>query len=303
MYLNHFGLKELPFTLTPDTSFFYDRGNYHEALNVLLLAIRSGEGFVKITGEVGTGKTLLCRKLLNTLGESYLTAYLPDPLLHAHALRRALAAELGLSPHQTADRQTLALQQRLLELNRAGRHVVLLIDEAQVLPDDSLEAVRLLTNLETERHKLLQVVLFGQHELDARLERPQLRQLRQRITFAYRLRPLDSATVEDYLQHRLQVAGYRGRVLFTPAALRVLVRDSRGIPRLVNILAHKALMAAYGRGDALVTSRHVRRAAADTGVSRAAPLYLASSLGYAALGLLTVLATGFGLYLSGGVWR
>ncbi len=303
MYLDHFRLCELPFSLTPDTSFFYDRGTHQEALNVLLLALRSGEGFMKITGEVGTGKTLLCRKLLGALDGDYVTAYIHDPYLNAHALRRAVGWELGLEREASVERQARCLTEHLLALSTAGKRVVVLIDEAQALADDSLEAVRLLTNLETERHKLLQVVLFGQPELDARLAQPHLRQLKQRISFSYALRPLDRAGVEDYLNHRLQVAGYRGRSLLTPGAVRLLARASRGIPRLVNILCHKALMAAYGQGSARVRATHLRRAIADTDDTRGlvgGPLRV---LRYTVLGALSAALTGMGLRLVPGTWR
>ncbi len=298
MYLEHFGLRELPFSLTPNTSFFYDRGSHKEALNVLLLALKSGEGFIKITGEVGTGKTLICRKLLNSLGEDFVIAYIPDPFLHAGALRRALATELGLSGNCTAEKLTQFLTERLLSINAQGKRVVVLLDEAQALPDDSLEAVRLLTNLETERHKLLQVVLFGQPELDQRLDQAHLRQLKQRITFSYRLHPLNQAEVREYLQHRLRISGFQGGTLFSPWALRGLATASRGIPRLVNILAHKALMAAYGEGMPLVQARHLRRAVRDTDDTRDAFQSLLRPLGYG-LGLLAVAAVGLVLLLGG----
>ncbi len=266
MYLGHYGLRELPFTLTPDTSYYFELASHREALNVLLVALRAGEGFLKLTGEVGTGKTLLCRKLLDALEREAETAYIPNPFLNPNALRLAVAEELGLRfPRNLGQHRLLKLiTARLVELHRAGRRVVLLIDEAQALPDESMEAVRLLTNLETEKAKLLQVVLLGQPELDARLARPGLRQLRQRITFSHRLRPMDEAECAAYLSHRLTVAGYQGPPLFEPRAVRLLHRSSRGIPRLVNILAHKALLVGFGRGDRRIGPAHVRRAVADT---------------------------------------
>lgn len=273
MYLEHFGLCELPFQLTPNTAFRFDVATQHEALNVLLVALRSGEGFVKIIGEVGTGKTLLCRTLLNTLGDGFVTAYIPDPCLSPLGVRLALAEELGLrfeggvGEHQVMKRIT----ERLAELKAEGNKVVLLMDEAQALPRESLESMRLLTNLETETAKLLQVVLFGQPELDSTLAQPALRQMRQRVTFSHRLEPMDRVTLEGYVAYRLALAGYRGGDLFTPQALNSLYRASRGIPRLVNILAHKALMAAYGRGERSVQRKHVRGAAADTEDARSSP--------------------------------
>ncbi|MGH8355020.1 MAG: ExeA family protein, partial [Pseudomonas sp.] len=267
MYLTFFGLREKPFALTPNTEFLVQLAPYQACLNLLRVALAEGEGFVKVTGEVGTGKTLLCRALLNALSaERYQLAYLPNPSLSPLELRQALAHELGVPAAAGLDGHGLleALNRRLIELAAAGRSTVLLIDEAQALPEDSLEALRLLTNLETERSKLLQVVLFGQPELDATLERGEFRQLRQRITFSYRLRPLDVADTTRYLQERLSVAGYRGEPLFAPAAVQLLVRGSGGIPRLLNILAHKALMAAFGAGRRQVSAAHIRRALADT---------------------------------------
>ena len=266
MYLQHFGLEQAPFTITPDTEFFLDHGSHREAMNVLRLALRSGEGFIKVTGEVGTGKTLLCRMLLNTLDEDFFSAYIPNPCLSPVALRMAVAEELDIEFARNIGQHRLLrlINRRLMELNADGKQVVLLLDEAQSMPDDSMEALRLLTNLETEKDKLLKVVLFAQPELDHRLQQPCLRQLRQRIVFNYTLTPLDRDTLEIYLNHRLLVAGYRGAPLFTKGALKLLHRHSRGIPRLANILCHKALMSAYGRGDRLIRPQHIRHASADT---------------------------------------
>jgi MSHA biogenesis protein MshM len=267
MYEAFFGLAEKPFALTPNTGFLVQLAPYQACLNLLRVALGEGEGFIKVTGEVGTGKTLLCRALLNLLEpERYQLAYLPNPGLNPLALRQAVARELHLEDIDELDAQALldALHRRLIELAAAGKSTVLLIDEAQALPHKTLEALRLLTNLETEQAKLLQVVLFGQPELDATLERNEFRQLRQRITFSYRLRPLDVSDTTRYLQERLAVAGYRGEPLFSTAAIRRLVRGSGGIPRLINILAHKSLMAAYGEGRRQVSPRHVRSAQLDT---------------------------------------
>jgi MSHA biogenesis protein MshM len=271
MYLEHFGLTEYPFGLTPNTAFFLDQGAHREALNVLLVALRGGEGFIKITGEVGTGKTLLCRRLMNELREGFVTAYIPNPFLNPNGLRLALAQELGLALPANMGQQRVAqrLTERLLELAQAQTQVVLIIDEAQAMPDETLEAVRLLTNLETERRKLLQVVMFGQPELDQRLAAPYLRQLRQRVVFGHRLQPLPRPALEPYLQFRLQAAGYRGEFPFQPAALKRLWRASRGIPRLINILSHKCLLAAYGEGLHRIDGRHARRAIEDTDDARA----------------------------------
>jgi len=267
MYDAFFGLHEKPFALTPNTGFLVQLAPYQACLNLLRVALAEGEGFIRVTGEVGTGKTLLCRALLNELDSArYQLAWLPNPTLTPMALRQALAQELHIPAAEELDNHGLltALHARLIELAGQGRSTVLLIDEAQALPDATLEALRLLTNLETEHSKLLQVVLFGQPELDATLARDDFRQLRQRVTFSYRLRPLDVSDATRYLQERLAVAGYRGEPLFCSSAVRLLVRGSGGIPRLLNILANKCLMAAFGEGARQVRPRHVRRALADT---------------------------------------
>ena len=270
MYLEHFGLRELPFTITPDTSFFMNRAGYQDALNVLLVALRSGEGFVKVTGEVGTGKTLLCRTLLKTLKDECVTAYLPNPYLKPATLLLAIADELEIAyPNGIGQHALLKLiNKRLLEHHTAGKGVVVCMDEVQAMPVETLETLRLLTNLETEKRKLLQVVLFGQPELDRVLEQPAVRQLRQRITFSYELLPLNRVALGYYVRHRLAVAGYNGPELFSRGALDLLFTASAGIPRMINIIAHKALMAAFGKGELRIDRNHVRRAAEDTSDAR-----------------------------------
>lgn len=266
MYLKYFGLREAPFSLTPDTGYFFSYGHYREALNTLLVALRSGEGFIKVTGEVGTGKTLLCRKLLNSLGEEFYTLYVPNPKMSAEAMNLAVAEELGLNLQAEMGHHAIikAITRRLIELASKEQKVVLCVDEAQAMSNDTLEAMRLLTNLETEKRKLLQVVLFGQPELDQRLAEPEVRQLRQRITFSYRLQPIDQEGLEAYIAHRLLVAGSHGEVQFQPRALRMMYQASRGIPRLINVLAHKSLMVAYGQGKKTLTTQHVHMACEDT---------------------------------------
>lgn len=266
MYEQHFGLQEPPFGITPDTSFFFSCKNAQEALNTLLISARSGEGFIKITGEVGTGKTLLCRKFMASLGPLFVTAYIPNPMLEARTLMLALADELHIVQEKEVDQHQLvkSIYLRLLELARAGQRVVLCLDEAQSIPLESLEALRLLTNLETEKRKLLQIVLFGQPELNRKLQLKSVRQLNQRISFHYHLGALARDDLEYYLAHRLRVAGFCGGRLFSRGAVNKLYASSRGIPRLVNILAHKSLMLAYGSGQQQVERRHVAAAADDT---------------------------------------
>ncbi|WP_151446924.1 ExeA family protein [Lacisediminimonas profundi] len=265
MYTTHFGLRELPFGITPDTSYFHPCPSSQRALNTLLVAANSGEGFIKITGEVGTGKTLLCRKFMSVLDPSFVTAYIPNPLLQPRGLMSALAEELRVPVSRDLDEFQIlkAINYRLLMLARDGKRVLLCIDEAQAMPIETLEAVRLLTNLETEKRKLLQIVLFGQPELDRKLEDESIRQLRQRITFQYCLGFLDRAEAALYVRHRLQVAGVED-ALFSPGALAALHAASRGVPRLLNILAHKSLMAAFGERRKMVDPSHVRAAAGDT---------------------------------------
>ncbi|MDX1280122.1 AAA family ATPase [Shewanella colwelliana] len=266
MYLQHFGLGEAPFSLTPNTGFFFGLAPHVEALQVLQTALQTGEGFIKVTGEVGTGKTLICRKLLNEIPSRFHCAYLPNPYLTPDELRWAVALELGLKYSTNIDQQQLTtlIQQQLIALSAHGHSIVLVLDEAQALPDESLEALRLFTNLETESRKLLQVVLFAQPELDERLALKQFRQLRQRITFSYQLRPLTRGETSAYLTHRLQIAGYQGPELFSQNNCMRLAKASRGIPRLINILAHKALLLAFGEGAQCVSHQHIKAAVNDT---------------------------------------
>ncbi len=265
MYLDHFGLREFPFGLTPDTSYFFPGAGTQAALNTLLVALDAGEGLIKIVGEVGSGKTLLCRYLLNHLDAgNWATAYIPNPHLTPAALNQALLAELGGDiKRSVAYGLTKALEARVLELARTGRRAVALIDEAQAIPLESLEALRLITNLETEKRKLLQIVLFGQPELDARLSDPSVRQIMSRIAFHDQLAPLSRLETPAYLMHRTHLAG-ASQPLFQSAAATKLHRASRGAPRLLNILAHKSLLLAFGEGADQVAPRHVRLAGRDT---------------------------------------
>jgi MSHA biogenesis protein MshM len=289
MYKAHFGLREVPFGITPDTSFFFTSPHSQEALNTLLVAANNGEGFIKITGEVGTGKTLLCRKFMATLGDEFVTAYIPNPYLEPRTLMLALADELEIALAKDVDQHQLlkSITQRLVALAAQGKRVLLCLDEAQAIPVESLEALRLLTNLETEKRKLLQIVLFGQPELNRKLEQGSIRQLAQRITFHYHLGPLSRDDLEYYLAHRLRVAGFTGARLFSRGAVGKLYAASGGIPRLVNILAHKALMLCYGQGKQQVSRRHLSDAARDTLASKRVlwPWLAVGSLLLAAVGL------------------
>jgi MSHA biogenesis protein MshM len=266
MYLQHFGLKQPPFTITPDTEFFMNRAGYQDALNVLLVALRSGEGFIKVTGEVGLGKTILCRKLLHVVRPEFVTSYIYNPYLNPDSILCAVADELGIKYEESIGQNALLklLTAQLLKIHRAGKRVVLCLDEVQAMPIATLEALRLLTNIETEKRKLVQVVMFGQPELDSLLDHPAIRQLKQRITFSYKLLPLNKVAARHYVQHRLAVAGHTQGDLFSDTALTMLYQAARGTPRLINILCHKALMLAFSEGSRTVKPRHMQGAVEDT---------------------------------------
>lgn len=269
MYLEHFGLTELPFGITPDTSFVFSAAAHQEALNTLLVAMQGGEGFIKVTAEVGTGKTLLCRRFLACLGDNHAVAYIPNPALPPDILLQAVAEEIGLDTDASATEEerfklVKFINARLLQLAQEGKTLVLCIDEAQTIPIDSLEMLRLLSNLETEKRKLIHIVLFGQPELDEKLSDPSVRQLRQRIAFHYNMPGLRRDEVEHYLAHRLRVAGYRGNPIFSSGVAKKIHTAARGTPRLINILAHKSMLSAFGEGKAQVGGAHVTTAARDT---------------------------------------
>ncbi len=250
MYLEHFRLREFPFSITPDTSFAFRSRAQQRALTALLVAFQLGEGFVKVVGEVGTGKTLLCRRLLARLNRRAITAYLPNPSMTPRALMLALARELKVSVPANASEYEIRmlLERALIGHSIRGNKVVVCLDEAQTIPTASLECLRLLSNMETEKAKLMQLVLFGQTELDNRLARREVRQLRQRITVSIRLEPMRENEIDAYLQHRLEVAGASTPDLFDAHAVRAITAASAGVPRLVNIIANKSLMVAFGRG-------------------------------------------------------
>ena len=266
MYQHFFGFTEAPFSITPDTQYFLNQQSHRGALNTILLALNHSEGFIKIVGEVGTGKTLLCRILLSRLGAKYVSAYIPNPWLTPDELKSFVAHEIGakISEHMPAHELMSAIYRRLFQLQRNGQQVVLLVDEAQAMPRETIECLRLLTNLETEKRKLLQVVIMGQPELDNVLSRVDLRQLKQRIVFSEYLKPLNREAVRRYVEHRLVMGGGESKRLFSRGALWLLHKGSGGIPRLINIIAHKSLMCAYGKGDRKINIVHVAKAVADT---------------------------------------
>jgi len=249
MYTEFYGLREKPFSLSPDPRYLFLADSHREALAHLLYGIEHGEGFIAITGEVGTGKTTLCRTLLQRIEPGTEVAFIFNPQLSALELLQAINAELGLPTEALGRRELMEqLNRFLLAKKLEGRRVLLLIDEAQNLAPDTLEQVRLLSNLETDTSKLIQIILIGQPELDAILESPDLRQLRQRISVRWRLEPLSAIETRDYVRHRMRIAAGAARDVFTELALREVHRRSRGIPRLVNLLCDRALLAGYAAG-------------------------------------------------------
>lgn len=273
IYLQYFGLEKAPFSLTADPQFYIDFIPHKEALEVITTALSFGESILKITGEVGTGKTLLCNKLQQELAEQYLICTIDNAYLSAHELRCLLANKIGVDKAEFDEQFLLTekIKERLLVLLNEGRKVLVLVDEAQALPDATLEALRLFSNLESDATKLLQVVLFGQPELDVRLADNKLRQLRQRITFSYQLRALSDNEIEHYISERLKQAGYRGARLFSRSVCRKISQASRGIPRLINVLAHKVLILSYGQQDYKITPKLVKEAVTDTEDAYALP--------------------------------
>lgn len=264
MYEKYYGLTEKPFSMTPDTEFYYQSISHQQALNVLQIAIKSGDGFIKLTGEVGTGKTLLCRKLLDCLDDGYQTIYIPNPYMSCDALLKAVVEEMGLLDSLQDNNYLSCINQQLIENARNNRQTIILLDEAQSLPVESLEAIRLLSNLETEKKKLVQIVLFGQPELDDKLADNSIRQLQQRIVHACQLQTLTIDALAHYIEHRLQTAGYTGPSLFTDSSIRRLFNKSRGVPRLINLLCNKALLLSYASGDFFISKKHIELASRDS---------------------------------------
>ncbi len=265
MYLEHFGLREAPFRMTPDTDFFFQGANRGATLEALLYAITHDEGIVKVSGEVGSGKTMLCRVLMERLPAAVEIIYLANPSLSRDEILFAIGDELKLELDKGRMTRVLrALQEHLIRLFGEGRRVVVLIDEAHAMPDESLEEIRLLSNLESNRHKLLQMVLFGQPELDAHLNTEGMRQLKERITHSFRLEPLVRSDIDSYIDFRMRAAGYRGPKVFNQASVKLVARASQGLTRRVNILADKALLAAFAQGAHAVTEAEAKRAVRDS---------------------------------------
>ena len=261
VYLEFYGLKLAPFDITPNPRFLFHSSKHREAFNHLLYGIRERKGFVQLTGEVGAGKTTLCRALLEQLDAHFSTALILNPVLNPDELMKAIATEFGLNVKGRDRLETVsAIGEFLLRQIELGKETVLIIDEAQNLTEDLLEQVRLLSNIETDDRKLLQIVLMGQPELRDRLNSPRLKQLRQRITVRFHLAPLSQVEVARYIQHRLQVSGARGTPFFTMPAVWRVFNYSGGIPRLVNAVCDKALLASFVQRSDRITFSMVGRA-------------------------------------------
>jgi type II secretory pathway predicted ATPase ExeA len=291
MYYQHFGFDKAPFKIPPDPEFFFPGGNRGAVLEALIYAVSRGEGIVKVVGEVGSGKTMLCRMLERDLPENCEIVYLANPRLTPDQILHAIAFELEIEVADSANRLevTHALQDYLIDKHANKRRVVVFIEEAQAMPLETLEEIRMLSNLETTQDKLLQIVLFGQPELNDKLERHEIRQLKERITYRFELPPFKPAEIQDYVNTRTRASGYRGADLFSSRAVKVLWRQSKGLLRRINILADKALLAAFSRNDRTVGPRHVKMAAQDSEFTverRSAPLLAAGAAGVVGLGLI-----------------
>jgi MSHA biogenesis protein MshM len=314
MYLDYFSLKRHPFRITPDPSLFFHGGAHGRGvvLDALVYGITTGEGILKVVGEVGSGKTMLCRMLEERLPPTVEIVYLANPNLSARDIVYAIAFELKLPVDANTDRLVVMqkLQDYLLTRHAAGANVVVFIEEAQSMPLETLEEVRLLSNLETHRHKLMQIVLFGQPELDRKLENKSIRQLRERITHSFQLQPMSEQEICEYLHFRLQAAGCPWPQLFSPKAEKMLARASAGLSRRINILADKALLAVYAdpssrperrnsAGEVLpmVLPRHVKIAINDSGYRNENPLVKKWLLSGSIAAALLVLGVALGFFI------
>jgi MSHA biogenesis protein MshM len=289
MYLSHFGLNEPPFRITPHTDFFFEGANRGATLGALLYAISHEEGIIKITGEVGSGKTMLCRVLIERLPVHVETIYLANPSLSRDEILHTIADDLRVSVEGRRTTVLLrALQEDLIKRYAAGKRVVVLIDEAHAMPLETLEEIRLLSNLESNRHKLLHIVLFGQPELDEHLALANMRQIKERIIHSFKLEPLVRDDITQYIEFRMRAAGYKGPSIFTSAALKIISQASEGLTRRVNILADKSLLAAFADGTHQITVKHARAAVRDSEfrrMTRARSVWAIAAVG-AAAGLL-----------------
>jgi type II secretory pathway predicted ATPase ExeA len=263
LYLKHFGFREAPFNLTPDPKFFYSSELHREALAALYYGVKHKKGFVVVTGEVGTGKTTCLRKLLRNLEATHHSVFVFNTLLSFDELLETILRDLQISQPGGRVAMLDRLNEFLLEKVRVGHVVSILIDEAQNLTEDVLEGVRLLSNMETDREKLIQIILVGQPELEAKLNRPSLRQLKQRVSLWSRLDCLSAADTEAYIRHRLQIAGYEGPNIFDANSLRLISEHAAGTPRLINSICDNALLTAFAGSQKIVTSEIIREVIRD----------------------------------------
>ncbi len=287
MYYEYFGLSQAPFKITPDTDVFFEGGNRGAILEALIYAITHGEGIIKVTGEVGSGKTMLCRVLQTRLPSNIETVYLANPSVSPDEILHAIAFEMQLQVPRDASRLEVmhALNEYLVERHSQQRQVVIFVEESQGMPISTLEEIRLLSNLETRHHKLLQIVLFGQPELDDNLRQQNIRQLRERITHSFNLLPLDAEDTRAYLNFRLQAAGYHGPDLFSGRVIAYMARACDGLTRRLNLVADKALLAAFAEGTHNVSLEHVKAAVRDSEFSNVELPSTRSPMAYALGGL------------------
>ena len=302
MYQDFFGLEQQPFSLTPNTSLYYGLPPHEEALEVLSTALANGEGFIKVTGEVGTGKTMVLRLFMSRLTENYELVYIPNPVLTPAELKLSIAKELQLAVDNVSNLSLNdIINNRLLEINKSGRKVVMIVDEAQALSDETLEAIRLLGNLETEQDKMLHIILFGQPELDYKLLQNNFSQLMHRISFSYALRPLTEHETYSYLNYRMKASGFKGIEVFSRNVAHRIYKASHGIPRIINVIANKSLMLCYGYGIFTVSKKVVSEAVSDTvGIASSGRKHgILRRLGIIGLMFTIMLLTVGGLYVFG----
>ena len=266
MYKNYFGLHQSPFKITPDTRLFFPGANRGAVLQALIYAVTNGEGITKVVGEVGSGKTMLCRMLEDGLPDDVEVVYLANPSLTPENLLHAIGFEMKLdvAPDDPQLKAMHKIQDYLVEQHASGKRVVMFVEEAQSMPIETLEEMRLLSNLETKEDKLLQIVLFGQPELDDNLSQQHIRQLKERITYSFNLAPLEEYEVRDYINTRMRTSGYQGMDLFDQKAIKLISKHSGGILRRVNIISDKACLAAFADNDRVITRKHVKVAVDDS---------------------------------------
>jgi general secretion pathway protein A len=265
MYTNYYQLNENPFNITSDPSFFFGSAVHEEAFSNILYGIVARKGILVLTGEIGTGKTTLCRALLNRLDDRVKTAFILNPSFSDVELLQLILRDLGISDHTASNKLELieTLNRFLLEQSAQGNNVAIIIDEAQTLNVKQLEEVRLLSNLETEKHKLLQILLVGQPELFDKLKLPELRQLNQRVSVRYNIIPLQLDDVRNYIQHRLKTAGALSKIEFTIEAFEAVYRHSNGVPRLINVICDRALLAGFVKDSFVIDETLIHQAARE----------------------------------------